>query len=147
MQRTCPRLAGPSSAMGVWPVVYRSTGPDGTEKFCRSFPQLHRPPVLPAAAQAPGPPVHPVPGQLIEHRGYHPVGQGLVTADPPAGHLPDNSVRIHARPAASAHHRPYRVPGLSRSFSLRVAWTAHLTNRGGARSRPSASSRSTSRSI
>ena len=50
------------------------------------------------------------------------------------------------RSAASVRHRPYRVSGVSCSLGLRVAWTAHLTSRG-VRSRPSAASRSTSRSI
>jgi hypothetical protein len=46
----------------------------------------------------------------------------------------------------SVRHRPYKVSAASWSLALRVAWTAHLTSRG-VRSRPEASSRSTSRSI
>jgi hypothetical protein len=50
------------------------------------------------------------------------------------------------RSAASVRHRPYKVSAASWSLGLRVAWTAHLTSRG-VRSRPEASSRSTSSSI
>jgi hypothetical protein len=50
------------------------------------------------------------------------------------------------RSAASARQRSYRVSGVSCCLGLRVACTAHLTNRG-VRSRPSVASRSTSASI
>jgi hypothetical protein len=50
------------------------------------------------------------------------------------------------RSPASVRQRPYRVSADSCAFGLRVACTAHLTSRG-VRSRPEASSRSTSRSI
>jgi hypothetical protein len=50
------------------------------------------------------------------------------------------------RSAASARQRSYKVSGASCCLGLRVAWTVHLTSRG-VRSRPSASSRSSSASI
>jgi hypothetical protein len=69
---------------------------------------------------------------------------------------PRSSVRPHTsrttvsgstpRSATSVRHRPYKLSAASSSLGLRVAWTAHLTSRG-VRSRPEASSRSTSRSI
>ena len=70
-------------------------------------------------------------------------GRGWLSGRSPSG--PGCPGPLRARPPP-VRQRSYRVSGVSCCLGLRVAWTAHLTSRG-VRSRPSATSRSSSASI